>query len=147
MKPKPPACSGCEFEKRGQGYVPGIGPLNAQVAFIGQGPGEREVCSGVPFHPDAPSGRVLTSWIESAGFPRETVWLDNGSRCRIQTADGSDEAPLAAVTACFKRNWGPRLHSLPYLKAVVAVGVPAGRFLFGPWASARAAGTFNTVEF
>lgn len=145
MKPKPPACTGCPFEHRGRSYVEGQGPLNAKVAFIGQGPGEVEARSGVPFHPMAPSGRTLTGWIESTGFPRDSIWIDNATRCWI-TEEGSDMAPALAISECYTRHWGPALRALPNLQAVVAVGVPAARFIFGPWANLRSAGTFNWVD-
>jgi uracil-DNA glycosylase family 4 len=146
VKPKPPACSGCPWERRGRSYVPGCGPLNAQVAFIGQGPGQHEAATGTPFHPEGASGRLLTSWLDMTGFPRDTVWIDNAVRCWI-TSDEGDEAPPAAVLECRRRHWGPALLTLPYLRAVVAVGVPSARTLLGDWASARTAGTFNEVEF
>lgn len=146
---KPSECAGCPWERLGRGYVPGSGPLNAQVAIVGQGPGEVELATGVPFHPEAPSGKLLTKWIDLTGFPRDTVWIDNAVRCLIRKpgdADAKDEAPDAAVAECRRRHWEPQLRALPFLRAVIVVGVPAAKS-FLPWASARTAGTFNTVEF
>ncbi|KKL13538.1 hypothetical protein LCGC14_2524720, partial [marine sediment metagenome] len=42
-------------------YVPNIGPLNAKIACIGEGPGEKEERYKIPFHPDAPAGEMLTN--------------------------------------------------------------------------------------
>ncbi|KKK67933.1 hypothetical protein LCGC14_2949100, partial [marine sediment metagenome] len=36
-------------------FVPNIGPLNAKIAVVGEGPGEKEERYKIPFHPDAPA--------------------------------------------------------------------------------------------
>ena len=146
MLAKPEQCVGCAFYRIGKGYVPGAGPLNAVVAALGQSPGATEIATGKPFHPKAPSGRLLTTWLDLTGFPRETVWIDNSIRCLITNPeDGKDEAPLAAIQECQRRHWGPQLRNLPFLRAVITLGVPA-TWPFLPWASARTAGTFNLVD-
>jgi DNA polymerase len=141
---KPPACQGCEFESRGQGYVPGHGPSHASLALIGQGPGRDEVASGKPFV--GPAGRRLDMWLTKAGIPRQLCWVDNSVRCWIKVR-GKDEAPTRAIEECYQRHWGSPLREQVEGGAwVIAVGTAASKFLVGEWCGERAAGSLVEIE-
>jgi len=58
-------------------YVPNIGPPNAQIACVGEGPGEYEERWKIPFYPEAPSGEILTNILQRNGLARSDVWLGN----------------------------------------------------------------------
>jgi len=58
-------------------YVPNIGPQNAKIACIGEGPGEKEERFKIPFHPEAPAGEMLTNVLQRNGLFRDEVWLGN----------------------------------------------------------------------
>ena len=148
--PKPPThtkhhrCSGCPYETKGKGYVPGLGPADAKVALIGQGPGRDELAVGKPFVGAA--GRRLDIQLSKAGIPRRLCWIDNVTRCRI-VVRGQDVAPAKAVEECKERHWLAELHAREAsLDCVVAIGTAAARALVGSWYSDRAAGTVMEVE-
>ncbi len=152
MLPKPLACVGCPFFHKGEGYVPGEGPVPARVAIIGQGPGASEVETGRPFRAEshtegAPAGRKLNAMLLAAGFSYRWRWdeayVDNVVRCRIRTGK-KDEAPAAAVRVCTERHLHPALRKVRP-EWIVAVGTNASRHFLGPWAGLEAAGTLLEV--
>jgi len=141
---KSPNCIDCPYEVKGQGYVPGAGPLDAKIALIGQGPGRDEVATGKPFV--GPAGRRLDIWLTQAGIPRRLCWIDNATRCRIMV-NGHDVAPDRAVAECRARHWEAELvKRAATLRCIVGVGVAASRSLVGTWAGERAAGSLVEVE-
>lgn len=60
--------------------VPGVGNPNARIMVIGEAPGENEAKQGEPFVGKA--GKLLTTILEKAGMPRETVFITNILKCR-----------------------------------------------------------------
>jgi DNA polymerase len=74
-------CSKCEelAEYRSQ-TVPGVGPSDARVVFIGEGPGRWEDQKGEPFVGDA--GNYLTELLEKIGLDRAEVFITNVVKCR-----------------------------------------------------------------
>lgn len=59
----------------------GSGNPNAELCFIGEGPGAEEDLQGLPFV--GRSGQLLTSMIEKGmGIPRSSVYICNIVRCR-----------------------------------------------------------------
>jgi len=144
VKPKPPTCAGCQWETRGQSYVPGLGPTAAKLAFIGQGPGRDECYAGEPWVGSA-GRRLKEIWCAKASIPPQLCWFDNATRCRI-IVRGKDAAPAKAVAECRWRHWEPALVALPNLEMIVTLGTEASRALLGPWYSERAAGSVEIVE-
>lgn len=55
--------------------VPGEGPFNARLMFIGEAPGEQEDREGRPFV--GPSGGLLGQWLDSIGVSRPHVYVTN----------------------------------------------------------------------
>ena len=142
MLPKHPNCTGCQWETKGQGFVPGKGPLTSQVAILGQGPGRDELSRGEPFVGAA--GRRLDIWLAKASIPRSLCWMGNGMNCRYKVR-GKDNAPAKAIVECYQRHWGPILNEMPNLTWVVSLGGEVGKFLLGSWYSDRAAGSVIEV--
>jgi uracil-DNA glycosylase family 4 len=56
-------------------YVPGIGPSNAKIAFVGEAPGKDEEKQGVPFVGKA--GRRLRELSKEAGIDPDEVYMTN----------------------------------------------------------------------
>ena len=56
-------------------FVGGVGPLDADVVFVGEAPGANEVEQGEPFVGNA--GRVLDSLLEDVGIDRDEVYVTN----------------------------------------------------------------------
>lgn len=73
-------CTLCELSQSRTNAVPGTGPEDAEVFFIGEGPGWHEDQQGVPFV--GASGKFLTELIERAGLSRDTVFITNVVKCR-----------------------------------------------------------------
>jgi len=66
-------CKKCPLYKHAKHGVPGEGPINAKIFFIGQAPGAKEDETGRPFI--GRSGKYLTKMIESIGLKREEVFI------------------------------------------------------------------------
>lgn len=58
--------------------VKGQGPIPSSLMFVGEGPGQLESQTGVPFHPKAPAGAELTRYLNGYDLPkREDVYITN----------------------------------------------------------------------
>ncbi len=73
-------CKKCDLWKRRTHVVPGEGPSNAKIMFIGEAPGRTEDESGRPFVGRA--GKLLTELIESMEISRESVFITSIIKCR-----------------------------------------------------------------
>ena len=73
-------CTKCELHKSRARAVPGEGPDDARVMFIGEGPGENEDREGRPFVGAA--GKLLTELLDSIGIKRSEVFITNIVKCR-----------------------------------------------------------------
>ena len=73
-------CEKCALCKTRINVVPGGGSANADIMFIGEGPGKNEDEQGVPFIGAA--GKLLDKLIESIGLTREDIYIANVIKCR-----------------------------------------------------------------
>jgi DNA polymerase len=73
-------CQRCKLSKGRKHLVFGEGNPDAELMFIGEGPGRDEDQQGRPFVGEA--GRLLTSLINRMGFKREEVYIGNIIKCR-----------------------------------------------------------------
>lgn len=155
--PKPTTCQGCPAYSWGIGFIPPSGPLDAEVAFVGQGPGEQEAAFSIPFVEDAPAGWRLTRWIWRAEGQRSKVLLLNVVQCWLPKqhlsatrGKGSREPSWKEMAACWARHVGPFLHGAVLggtLRHIVPVGAPARRWLTqDPESSEAWVGTRMEVE-
>jgi len=74
------ACTLCPLSDARQRVVFGSGDANADLMFIGEGPGAEEDRQGLPFV--GPAGELLTKIIESIGSSRDRVYIANVVKCR-----------------------------------------------------------------
>ncbi len=68
-------CTKCDLCKGTKNGVPGEGSANAEVMFIGEGPGFHEDRQGRPFV--GPAGQFLNELLASIGLDRSTVFITN----------------------------------------------------------------------
>jgi uracil-DNA glycosylase family 4 len=73
-------CTRCRLSQGRTQVVFGVGNPNAQVVFIGEGPGYYEDKQGEPFVGAA--GQLLTKLLEEIGLRREDVYICNVVKCR-----------------------------------------------------------------
>ncbi|MGN1118026.1 MAG: uracil-DNA glycosylase family protein [Acutalibacteraceae bacterium] len=74
-------CERCELSKGRTNLVFGYGNRNAEVMFIGEGPGEQEDLQGKPFV--GRSGQLLDKYLEYIGLSREeNIFIANMVKCR-----------------------------------------------------------------
>ncbi|HWQ45853.1 MAG TPA: uracil-DNA glycosylase [Longilinea sp.] len=89
------ACTRCSLHLSRKNSVPGEGPANAQVMFIGEGPGFYENEQGRPFVGQA--GKLLDELLGKAGLVRHTVFIANVVKCR---PPGNRDPLPEELTAC-----------------------------------------------
>jgi len=73
-------CTKCDLHKSRKKAVPGEGPVQAEIMFIGEGPGFHENEQGRPFV--GASGKFLDELLAQAGVTRADVWITNVVKCR-----------------------------------------------------------------
>jgi len=88
-------CRLCQLHETRTQAVPGAGPVDAPVVFVGEGPGAREDEQGFPFV--GASGRFLDELLESIGLGRDDVFITNVVKCR---PPGNRDPHVTEVKAC-----------------------------------------------
>ena len=74
------SCRGCALCETRRNVVFGVGKPNAEVMFIGEGPGEQEDKLGEPFVGRA--GQLLDDMLEMIDLDRSKVYIANMVKCR-----------------------------------------------------------------
>ncbi|SHH78980.1 UdgX family uracil-DNA binding protein [Marivita hallyeonensis] len=69
------SCRRCPLWQDATQAVPGEGPLDARLMFVGEQPGDREDLEGRPFV--GPAGQLLDRALEATGIVRSEVYLTN----------------------------------------------------------------------
>lgn len=118
-------CTGCQLSQGRTNAVPGEGSAEAEVVFIGEGPGFHEDRSGRPFVGQA--GQFLDDLLRVAGLDRKQVFIANMIKCRAP--ENRDPLP-AEMAACNK--YLDRQIELINPKLIVTLGrFSLGRFFPG----------------
>lgn len=113
-------CGLCEARKQA---VLGVGDVNADWLFVGEGPGAEEDQRGEPFVGQA--GKLLDNMLESIGLKRgQNVYIANAVKCR--PPENRTPAPEEEA-AC--RQYLERQIELIQPKLIVALGRPAAQTL------------------
>jgi uracil-DNA glycosylase family 4 len=73
-------CTRCRLHKGRTKLVFGVGNVNAELMFVGEGPGADEDAQGEPFVGRA--GQLLNNMIGAMGLKREDVYIANVVKCR-----------------------------------------------------------------
>ena len=88
-------CTKCALHESRNKAVTGEGPADAEIMFIGEGPGFHENEQGRPFV--GASGKFLDQLLEQAGLIRADVFIANVVKCR---PPGNRDPEPAELEAC-----------------------------------------------
>lgn len=146
-------CQRCPLGKTRIKAVPGAGSPEAEVMFVGEGPGFMEDRRGEPFV--GPAGELLDKILASIGLSRQTVFIANMVKCHPMKdpahpdARGNDRPPAPEELAACRpyieeqvRIIAPRVIvalGATAARALLATDAPIGR-LRGTWAEVRCRG-------
>lgn len=98
LKSKYSNCNLCPLSTQGRSNVVfGHGNEEAELMFIGEGPGRDEDKQALPFVGRA--GKLLTKIIEAMNLKREEVYISNIVKCRPP----KNRAPLPNESSCCKK--------------------------------------------
>jgi DNA polymerase len=118
-------CTRCRLSEGRTQIVFGDGDPDADLMFIGEGPGEQEDLQGVPFVGRA--GELLTRMIEAGlGIERRTVYICNIVKCR---PPGNRNPAPDEVDSC--RSFLDGQIDAVSPRAIVTLGKPAASLLLG----------------
>ena len=101
----------------------GVGPGNADVMLVGEGPGDNEDKTGIPF--SGPAGQLLNAMLEEAGLERDDLYITNIVKCR---PNGNRVPTLVEVSIC--KPWLARQIEIISPLIIVAIGNPAVQTFF-----------------
>ncbi len=73
-------CTRCRLHQGRKNLVFGVGNVNADIMFVGEGPGADEDAQGEPFVGRA--GQLLNNMISAMGIQRADVYIANVVKCR-----------------------------------------------------------------
>ena len=109
------ACQRCPLARSRTHAVPGEGPADARILFIGEGPGFHEDMQGRPFV--GASGQYLEELLAEIGLKRQQVYIANVIKCR---PPGNRDPEPAELAAC--RDYLDRQIALIQPSVVVTLG-------------------------
>ncbi len=94
-------CLRCKLSKGRKNIVFGEGNANANLMFIGEGPGRDEDIQARPFVGEA--GKLLTNLILKLGLKREDVYIANIVKCRPPNNRNPEEDEIATCMPFVER--------------------------------------------
>jgi uracil-DNA glycosylase len=121
------ACVKCRLSETRTVGVPGEGSPNAEIFFIGEGPGFHEDQQGRPFVGAA--GQLLVEMLREIGLRREEVFITNVVRCR---PPGNRDPQPDELSACDEYTQRQIVTLEP--KLIVTLGRYSMARFFGPGA-------------
>jgi len=116
------SCALCKLAPSRTQVVFGVGRADAQLMFVGEGPGEQEDLKGEPFVGRA--GQLLTQLIEGIGLTRADVYIANVVKCR---PPGNRDPQPDEIDACAP--WLDRQLELIRPRVIVTLGNFATKLL------------------
>ena len=117
-------CTRCRLCEGRKTVVFGAGNPDADLMFIGEGPGAEEDRQGLPFV--GPAGELLNRIIQAIDMRREEVYIANIVKCR---PPGNRDPQPDEVAAC--RGYLERQIALVQPRTIVALGRVAAQTLLG----------------
>ncbi len=94
-------CTKCDLQFSRKKTVPGAGLPNAEIMFIGEGPGFHENEQGLPFVGAA--GKFLDELLAGIGIRRDQVFITNVVKCRPPSNRDPMVEELAACNGYLER--------------------------------------------
>ena len=119
------ACKACRLADTRTNVVFGVGKRDAEVVFIGEGPGQQEDLSGEPFV--GRGGKLLDDMMAMIDLDREKVFIGNIVKCR---PPGNRDPLPAEQTACTP--WLEQQLKLLNPKIIVCLGRVAAMYMIRP---------------
>ena len=117
-------CTRCPLHETRTQTVFERGNQDAELAFVGEGPGSEEDRQGLPFV--GPAGLLLDKMIAAMGFHRDEVYVANIVKCRPPKNRKPTEDEIAACTPYLREQL-----ALVQPKAMVALGATGVQGLLG----------------
>jgi len=117
-------CSRCKLSKGRKNIVFGEGSPDAEIMFIGEGPGKEEDLQARPFVGEA--GQLLTRLIEKMGFKREDVYIGNVVKCRPPLNRDPEDDEITACIGFLKKQI-----EIISPKAIISLGRISAQTLLG----------------
>ena len=118
-------CTRCPLHEQRTQIVFGDGDPNANLMFIGEGPGEKEDLLGLPFVGRA--GELLTKMIENGlGITRKEVYICNIVKCRPP----KNRTPTPTEVGTCRTFLDSQIEAVSP-KTIVTLGKPASSLLLG----------------
>ena len=108
-------CRRCGLCESRHNVVFGVGPENAEIMFIGEGPGEQEDLQGEPFVGRA--GQFLDEMLSIIGLSRRNCYIGNIVKCR---PPGNRDPLNSEQESC--RDWLEAQIDLIQPKLIVCLG-------------------------
>ena len=128
-------CTLCPLHKTRTHAVPGEGPLDARIFFIGEAPGAEEDKTGRPFV--GRSGELLSSMIENIGLSRDEVFITS----ILKSRPPSNRKPKnSEIEVC--RPYVEQQIEIVNPRVIVLLGGVAISSMIGPWRVSEAHGRF-----
>jgi len=115
-------CRRCKLWTGRTNLVFGVGNPQAEVCFVGEGPGADEDIQGEPFVGKA--GQLLTQMIKGMGLAREDVYICNVVKCRPPNNREPEPDEIGSCSPYLER----QIHSVNP-KVLVALGRTAAQSL------------------
>lgn len=119
---KAAACELCKLAAGRTQVVFGVGRPDADLLFVGEGPGEQEDLKGEPFVGRA--GQLLTQLIQGIGLTRDDVYIANVVKCR---PPGNRDPHPDEIESCAP--WLDRQLALIQPRVIVTLGNFATKLL------------------
>ena len=120
-----PNCDRCKLARLGRKQIVfGTGDPNAELMFIGEGPGADEDEQGLPFVGRA--GQLLNNMIAAMGLKREQVYIANIVKCRPPQNRAPERDECDTCSPFLMRQIG-----VIRPKVIVALGATAAKNLLG----------------
>ena len=133
-------CTRCALAAGRKTVVFGTGNPDADLMFVGEGPGAEEDRQGLPFV--GPAGELLDKIVGAIGLSRGEVYIANVVKCR---PPGNRDPLPAEVTAC--RGFLERQIDLVRPKVIVCLGrVAAQTLLAADMPLSRLRGRWHSVR-
>lgn len=119
-------CKKCDLSRTRTQVVFGVGVTDAEVMFIGEGPGEQEDLKGEPFV--GRGGQLLDKYLDAIGLDRtKNIYIGNMVKCRPpQNRDPRPEEQEACI------GWLRSQFRLLRPKIIVCLGRIAAQRLIDP---------------
>jgi DNA polymerase len=122
-------CTRCQLAFEGRHKIVfGDGDPNAELLFVGEGPGADEDAQGIPFVGRA--GQLLNNMITAMGLDRQRVYIANIVKCRPPKNRVPEPAEANTCTQFLFQQIG-----VVRPKLIVALGATAATYLLGSKAS------------